>query len=69
MKRLNEKNIRIDKGMPYQPAYWLLNRAVDRYKQGIKETILDTLEAENIMTRDELRLIEKEWVDEVQKQE
>lgn len=68
-KRLGEKNIPLDSEKPYQAAYWLLNRAVDRYKQGIRESIIGTLEAENIMTGIELRQIERDWVVELLKQE
>lgn len=36
-KKLEEKNIVIDKEKPYQAAYWLLNKTIDRYKQDQKD--------------------------------
>ena len=62
--KLLEKDPSLDlDNHPYQGAYYLMNEAVKRYENGHRESIIDVLEAEKIVTREELLKIEKEWVE------
>lgn len=61
-KKLQEKALFGDRPMPYEGLYSLVFQAVERYKKGHRESMIDDLEKEDIITREELQTIEREWV-------
>lgn len=54
---------------PYEGLYWVINKAVNRYRDGNRETISDVLNEELGIDRGVLREIEKEIWDDLEKAE
>lgn len=47
---------------PYEGAYWVIDRAVQRYKAGKRESIIDVMEDELGLGAEQLKEIEEKWV-------